>query len=150
MFQVPGPLHLEHPLFRTVELASASGSDFWIGSCRWTCERYRGSGIGAEKPRLEAARRRRPDAPRPVKAVGYPVLPAVYLAATGLICVSLLASDVTRAYSFAGLVLVVLGVPLTLLATGATGRRTGLDRRGRTPTSGAVWRVRMRPAFSSV
>jgi glycosyltransferase involved in cell wall biosynthesis len=45
VFQVPGPLHLEHPLFRNAELATSSDSDYWIGSCRWTCDRYRRSGI---------------------------------------------------------------------------------------------------------
>ncbi len=45
VFQVPGPLHLEHPLFRKAEIATSGKSDRWIGSCRWTCERYRESGI---------------------------------------------------------------------------------------------------------
>ena len=61
---------------------------------------------------LFALRMKRPDLPRPVKAVGYPVLPALYVVATGLICVSLLASPATRTYSFAGLVLVLIGVPV--------------------------------------
>ncbi len=45
VFQVPGPLHLEHSLFRGVELSIAGANDFWIGSCQWTCQRYRVSGI---------------------------------------------------------------------------------------------------------
>jgi glycosyltransferase involved in cell wall biosynthesis len=45
VFQVPGPLHLEHAFFRQAELASAGAADFWIGSCRWTCKRYEKSGI---------------------------------------------------------------------------------------------------------
>ncbi len=45
VFQVPGPLHLEHPLFRTLEIQSAGRADYWIGSCTWTCNRYRQSGI---------------------------------------------------------------------------------------------------------
>lgn len=44
-FQVPGPLHLEHPVFRTLEVASAGPMDRWIGSCEWTCERYRSLGV---------------------------------------------------------------------------------------------------------
>jgi glycosyltransferase involved in cell wall biosynthesis len=45
LFQVPGPLHLEHPFFRRAELATAGPADRWIGSCRWTCDRYVRSGI---------------------------------------------------------------------------------------------------------
>jgi glycosyltransferase involved in cell wall biosynthesis len=45
LFQVPGPLHLEHPFFRRAELLTAGPRDHWIGSCRWTCDRYRRSGI---------------------------------------------------------------------------------------------------------
>lgn len=45
LFQVPGPLHLEHPFFRRAEIASAGPADSWIGSCRWTCDRYIQSGI---------------------------------------------------------------------------------------------------------
>lgn len=44
-FQVPGPLHLEHPVFRTLELRCASRADHWIGSCEWTCDRYRSLGV---------------------------------------------------------------------------------------------------------
>jgi len=49
LFQVPGPLHLEHPLFRGAELATAGPRDYWMGSCRWTCDRYRKSGIPADR-----------------------------------------------------------------------------------------------------
>src|SRR6266508_2536216 len=35
VFQVPGPLHLEHPLFRAVEIGTAGPADSWIGSCEW-------------------------------------------------------------------------------------------------------------------
>ena len=45
VFQVPGPLHLEHAFFRKAELATAGQSDFWIGSCQWTCDRYEKCGI---------------------------------------------------------------------------------------------------------
>ena len=43
--QVPGPLHLENLLFRRAEIATASAPDSWIGTCRWTCEAYRQSGV---------------------------------------------------------------------------------------------------------
>jgi glycosyltransferase involved in cell wall biosynthesis len=45
IFQVPGPLHLENGVFRRLEIGSAGKPDYWVGSCRWTCERYRRSGI---------------------------------------------------------------------------------------------------------
>jgi glycosyltransferase involved in cell wall biosynthesis len=49
VFQVPGPLHLEHTLFRAVEIGLAGSPDYWIGSCRWTCDRYLQSGIPADR-----------------------------------------------------------------------------------------------------
>src|SRR2546426_6834611 len=57
-------------------------------------------------------RRKRPDIPRPVKAPGYPILPALYVVLTGLIAVDLLVQDSTRTYAFLGLILVLLGVPV--------------------------------------
>ena len=48
-FQVPGPLHLERTAFRAAELATAGTADYWIGSCAWTCARYRQSGVSAER-----------------------------------------------------------------------------------------------------
>jgi APA family basic amino acid/polyamine antiporter len=57
-------------------------------------------------------RRTRPDLPRPVRAPGYPFLPALYLALTGLIAVNLLIQDATRTYAMLGLLLVLLGVPV--------------------------------------
>jgi APA family basic amino acid/polyamine antiporter len=61
---------------------------------------------------LFALRRRRPDLPRPVRAPGYPWLPALYVVLTALIAINLLVQDATRTYSFLGLALVVLGVPV--------------------------------------
>ena len=61
---------------------------------------------------LFALRRKRPDIPRPVRAPGYPWLPAVYVVLTALIAVDLLVQDATRTYSFLGLALVLLGVPV--------------------------------------
>ena len=49
VFQVPGPLHLEHPLFRDLEVASAGSADYWIGSCRWTVRKYRTLGIPPDR-----------------------------------------------------------------------------------------------------
>lgn len=45
VFQVPGPLHLEHTFFRAAEIATAGPADYWIGTCQWTCERYRQSRV---------------------------------------------------------------------------------------------------------
>jgi APA family basic amino acid/polyamine antiporter len=61
---------------------------------------------------LFALRRKRPDLPRPVRAPGYPWLPALYVVLTALIAINLLVQDATRTYSFLGLALVVLGVPV--------------------------------------
>lgn len=49
IFQVPGPLHLEHALFRNAEVALAGNSDYWIGTCQWTCDRYGQSGIDRKR-----------------------------------------------------------------------------------------------------
>lgn len=49
LFQIPGPLHLEHPLFRRLERGSAGSADYWMGSCRWTCDRLRASGIAEDR-----------------------------------------------------------------------------------------------------
>ena len=61
---------------------------------------------------LFALRKKRADIPRPVRALGYPWLPAVYVVLTALISVNLLLQDATQTYSFLGLVLVLLGVPV--------------------------------------
>jgi basic amino acid/polyamine antiporter, APA family len=66
-------------------------------------------------------RAKRPGAERPVRAVGYPWLPGLYVAATGLLCVNLLFQQ-TR-YAGLGLIIVALGVPVYFLwrrAVGAT------------------------------
>jgi len=55
-------------------------------------------------------RARRPDLPRPVKAPGYPWLPALYALATGLICVNLLIQK--PLYTWPGVIIVGLGVPV--------------------------------------
>jgi APA family basic amino acid/polyamine antiporter len=57
----------------------------------------------------------RPDLPRPVKAFGYPVLPALYIVALAGILVALLADPVQRKFSVLGLGLVALGVPVYAL-----------------------------------
>jgi APA family basic amino acid/polyamine antiporter len=50
---------------------------------------------------------------RPYRAIGYPVLPALYIAAAGLIEILLLLYK--PSYTWPGLILVLLGVPVYLL-----------------------------------
>jgi APA family basic amino acid/polyamine antiporter len=57
-------------------------------------------------------RRLQPNLPRPVRAPGYPWLPALYIVLTGLIAVNLLVQDATQTYATLGLALVLLGVPV--------------------------------------
>ena len=61
---------------------------------------------------LFALRAKRPTAPRPVRTPAYPWLPALYIIATAAIAADLLVQDATRTYSFLGLGLVLLGVPV--------------------------------------
>jgi APA family basic amino acid/polyamine antiporter len=61
---------------------------------------------------LFVLRFKRPDAPRPYKALGYPVLPALYLGMAAWICVVLLRYK--PQYTWPGLVLVLLGIPVYL------------------------------------
>ena len=55
-------------------------------------------------------RRTRPNAERPYRALGYPVLPAAYMAAAGLIEILLLLYKPN--YTWPGLIIVLLGVPV--------------------------------------
>jgi basic amino acid/polyamine antiporter, APA family len=59
---------------------------------------------------LFVLRRTRPDLERPYKAIGYPVLPAVYIGLAGLIEVLLLRYK--PEYTWPGLIIVLLGVPV--------------------------------------
>ena len=64
---------------------------------------------------LFALRMKRPTAERPVRAPLYPWLPAAYVALTALIAIALLVAPDTRTYSFLGLALVLIGVPVYYL-----------------------------------
>ena len=59
---------------------------------------------------LFALRVRKPDAARPVRAPGYPWLPAAYAAMTLAFCINLLVQK--PQYSWPGLIIVALGVPV--------------------------------------
>ena len=61
---------------------------------------------------LFVLRFKRPDAPRPYKALGYPVLPAIYIVMATWICIVLLRYK--PQYTWPGLVLVLLGIPVYL------------------------------------
>lgn len=58
-------------------------------------------------------RRTRPDIPRPVRAVGYPILPAIYIVGAVFICVALLIYK--QQYTWPGLIIVASGIPVYLL-----------------------------------
>ncbi|MDB4887361.1 MAG: amino acid/polyamine/organocation transporter, superfamily [Gemmatimonadetes bacterium] len=60
-------------------------------------------------------RARRPDLPRPYRAVGYPVLPALYILLCCGVMVLLLLSPTTRTESISGIVLVLIGIPVFYL-----------------------------------
>jgi APA family basic amino acid/polyamine antiporter len=62
---------------------------------------------------LFVLRRTQPEAPRPYRAFGYPVLPALYIAMAAWICVVLLRYK--PQYTWPGLILVLLGVPVYLV-----------------------------------
>jgi APA family basic amino acid/polyamine antiporter len=71
---------------------------------------------------LFVLRRTQPDAPRPYKAFGYPVLPALYIVMASWVSVVLLRYK--PQYTWPGLILVLLGVPVYLVW-----RRQGLGSR---------------------
>jgi basic amino acid/polyamine antiporter, APA family len=56
---------------------------------------------------------KKPDIPRPYKAFGYPVIPAVYILTTSFIMVILLIYKPN--YTFPGLIIVILGIPVYYL-----------------------------------
>ena len=55
-------------------------------------------------------RKTQPDLPRPYKAFGYPVLPAIYIALAASICLVLLKYKPT--YTWPGLIIVLAGIPV--------------------------------------
>lgn len=57
-------------------------------------------------------RRSRPGAERPYRALGYPVLPALYVCLSAGVAVLLLLADKTRTQAVSGLVLVLIGLPV--------------------------------------
>ena len=75
-------------------------------------------------------RAKRPEIERPYRAIGYPVLPALYIALTTAVMILILLSPSTRQDAFLGLAIVVLGVPVYFVwRAGGEGRRAGGDGR---------------------
>ena len=58
-------------------------------------------------------RKKEPNVERPYKAFGYPVIPAIYIILTSLICITLLIYDTTN--TGLGLFIVALGIPVYYL-----------------------------------
>ncbi|HZP06131.1 MAG TPA: amino acid permease [Terracidiphilus sp.] len=71
---------------------------------------------------LFVLRVKQPDAPRPYKALGYPVLPALYIVMAAWICVVLLRYK--PQYTWPGLALVLLGIPVYLFWSRSSGTQT--------------------------
>jgi APA family basic amino acid/polyamine antiporter len=66
-------------------------------------------------------RRLRPDAERPYRALGYPVLPALYIVAAAAISLDLLIFK--KQYTWPGLVIVLTGIPVYFLWRALAGRQ---------------------------
>jgi len=74
---------------------------------------------------LFVLRKTRPEADRPYRAIGYPVLPAIYILTAVWICVVLLRYK--PQYTWPGLALVLLGVPVYLLWSKSGAVRSAAD-----------------------
>ena len=59
-------------------------------------------------------RKKEPDMPRPYKAFGYPILPAIYIIMATTFCIGLVYTE--PKYSLWGLVITLLGIPLYYIA----------------------------------
>ena len=66
---------------------------------------------------------KRPDAERPYRAFGYPVVPALYILSAAAIAVVLLIAGKTRTQAISGLVLVLIGVPIYFVWRSIEGNR---------------------------
>ena len=71
---------------------------------------------------LFVLRRSRPDVPRPYRAIGYPALPAIYILMALFIDVVLLRYK--PQYTWPGLIIVLLGIPVYYLWSRRTARDT--------------------------
>jgi len=55
VFQVPGPLHLEHSFFAWLDITLSGPRDSWIATCRWTQQKYLALGIQSDRVFLSYA-----------------------------------------------------------------------------------------------
>lgn len=67
-------------------------------------------------------RKKRPDAERPYKAFGYPILPIIYILMGAAFCILLIIYK--PQYTWPGLIIVLLGVPLYYLAISANKKQS--------------------------
>jgi APA family basic amino acid/polyamine antiporter len=74
---------------------------------------------------LFVLRAKRPGAERPYRALGYPVLPALYMLLCTAVALILLMADKTRAQALSGLALVLLGIPVYFAWQGSGDARRG-------------------------
>ncbi len=50
VFEVPGPLHLEHFIYRNLDICTAKKNiDYWIPTCKWSYETYKKCGISEDR-----------------------------------------------------------------------------------------------------
>ena len=78
-------------------------------------------------------RKKRPDIPRLYKAFGYPVIPAIYILITTFIMVILL--KYKPDYTFPGLLIVILGIPVFFLWRRFSGKKGRLNNSDTSPDS---------------
>jgi len=127
-----------HPRFQTpaasiVAQAAWSGILVLSGGAR-TLTNYTGFAVvlfaGIAVAAVFVLRRREPDAPRPFKALGYPVAPAVFAVASLAIVANALWNDLVRPVSTgtawgpsaAGLLIIAAGIPVYWWMKRAQGR----------------------------
>jgi len=130
-----------HPRFKTPAVAIVAQA-IWAGllvlsgSAR-TLTTYTGFAVvlfaGVAVSALFVLRAREPNAPRPFRAWGYPLAPAIFIAASGLIVLNALYTDLFKPIvrgtewgpAAAGLIVIGLGLPVYLLFQ-RKGRQTSL------------------------
>jgi glycosyltransferase involved in cell wall biosynthesis len=49
VFQVAGPLHLEHYFTRKLDLWTANKKDYWIPTCKWVYDTYKKNGVSEKR-----------------------------------------------------------------------------------------------------
>jgi APA family basic amino acid/polyamine antiporter len=126
-FFLPAAAHV-HPRFRTPAVAivaQAVWSSLLVLSGSGTAlTEYTGFAVilfaGVAVAALFVLRLREPDAPRPFRAIGYPVAPAIFTIVSALIVLNALWNDLVRPVRFggewgpaaAGLLVIALGIPI--------------------------------------